>query len=48
MGTVKARLFRARQRLRQMLLPYIDGRVRTVLNRNGAAGFRGGLLADLQ
>lgn len=40
-GTVKARLFRARQRVRQMLTPYVtsvDGRSRNLAARGTAAG----------
>ena len=38
-GTVKARLFRARQRLRQMLLPYVTTQPRAALHRNASAPF---------
>jgi hypothetical protein len=40
-GTVKARLFRARQRLRQMLAPYVatlDQRSRSLALRGTSAG----------
>lgn len=47
-GTVKARLFRARQRVRQMLLPYVSSRPRTGLDRRGVAIFRTGAAAELQ